>query len=217
MCDLASHYVDSPKEQIKNINDYYFNNKKINKLKKYECLSEQLKNIHEQIYKQMKQIKYTDTIIGFREVPDEVSLCINISNCPNRCEGCHSPELWDDIGIELTTEELDKLIKTNTGISCVCFMGGDNNPVKINELAKWIKSNYPELKTCWYSGCKILDENIELENWNFIKLGPYIKSLGGLDGKYTNQVFYEIIPTSYEDKPFEPIYRFKDVTYKFRK
>lgn len=165
----------------------------------------------------MKKIKYTNTIVGFREVPDEVSLCINISNCPNHCEGCHSPELWDDIGIELTNDELERLIKENKGITCVCFMGGDNNPVRINELAKFIKSNYPELLTCWYSGCKILDENIELENWNFIKLGPYIKSLGGLDSKYTNQVFYKIVMTPYEDKHFEPIYKFEDITYKFKK
>ena len=165
----------------------------------------------------MRQVKYTNTIIGFREVPDEVSLCINISNCPNHCEGCHSPELWDDIGIELTNDELEQLIKENKGISCVCFMGGDNNSVRINELAKFVKSNHPELLTCWYSGCETLDEDTELENWNFIKLGPYIKSLGGLDSKYTNQVFYKIVMTPYENKHFEPIYKFEDITYKFKR
>lgn len=163
------------------------------------------------------KIKYTNTIIGFREVPDEVSLCINISNCPIHCEGCHSPELWDDIGIELTNDELERLIKTNKGITCVCFMGGDNNPIRINELAKFIKSNYPELLTCWYSGREELNKFTELENWDFIKLGPYIKSLGGLDSKYTNQVFYKIVMTPYEDKNFEPIYKLEDITYKFKK
>lgn len=165
----------------------------------------------------MKQVKYTNTIIGFREVPDEVSLCINISNCPIHCEGCHSPELWDDIGIELTNDELERLIKTNKGITCVCFMGGDKNSFAINELARFIKNNHPELLTCWYSGREELSKFTELENWDFIKLGPYIKSLGGLDSKYTNQVFYKIVMTPYEDKNFEPIYKLEDITYKFKK
>ena len=43
-------------------------------------------------------LKYVDTLVSFQEVPDEISLCINISNCPCHCDGCHSPYLADDIG-----------------------------------------------------------------------------------------------------------------------
>ena len=64
-------------------------------------------------------MKYTDTQITFTEFPDEISLCINISNCSFHCPGCHSPELWEDIGTELTEEELSKLIEANNGITCV--------------------------------------------------------------------------------------------------
>ena len=38
-------------------------------------------------------LKYLNCQVTFAEVPDEISLCINITNCPNRCPGCHSPEL----------------------------------------------------------------------------------------------------------------------------
>ena len=58
-------------------------------------------------------IKYTDTQVTFREIPDEVTLCINISGCPNHCEGCHSLYLANDIGTELTFNELLKLIVLN--------------------------------------------------------------------------------------------------------
>ena len=55
-------------------------------------------------------MKYTDTQIGFQEFPDEISLLINISNCPFHCPGCHSPELWEDVGTELNYDEVEKLI-----------------------------------------------------------------------------------------------------------
>ena len=69
--------------------------------------------------------------IVFQEVPDEVSLAINITNCPNHCEGCHSPHLWDDIGEELTTELLSSLIaQYEKLITCVLLMGGDLGRVR---------------------------------------------------------------------------------------
>ena len=49
-------------------------------------------------------IKYTDTQIVFSEIPDEITLAINISNCQNNCPGCHSPYLKQNIGKELTTK-----------------------------------------------------------------------------------------------------------------
>ena len=43
-------------------------------------------------------LKYIDTKVTFAEVPNEISLCINISNCPCNCKGCHSSYLAEDIG-----------------------------------------------------------------------------------------------------------------------
>ena len=51
-------------------------------------------------------LRYYNFDIVFAEIPEEVTLAINITNCPNRCVGCHSPHLQQDIGENLTTEEL---------------------------------------------------------------------------------------------------------------
>ena len=138
-------------------------------------------------------LKFVDTLVSFQEVPDEISLCINISNCPCHCEGCHSPYLAEDIGTELTWNELEKLIKNNIGISCVCFMGGDSCPDYIEQLALFIKyqSWYP-LKVAWYSGKSSIPKDLDISLFNYIKVGPYIPKLGGLDKETTNQIMYKV-------------------------
>ena len=50
-------------------------------------------------------IKYKDYYVVFEEIPDKITLAVNITNCQNRCIGCHSPELRENIGKELTTDE----------------------------------------------------------------------------------------------------------------
>lgn len=43
-------------------------------------------------------LKYVNGGVVFQEIPDEVTLSINISNCPCHCPSCHSQYLWKDIG-----------------------------------------------------------------------------------------------------------------------
>ena len=136
-------------------------------------------------------LKYVDTKVTFAEVPNEISLCINISNCPCNCKGCHSSYLTEDIGKELNRLSLKELISNNKGITCVSFMGGDSSPLEIGALAHFIKIYFP-IKTAWYSGRQELSKEINLNNFNFIKLGPYIEELGPLNSKTTNQRFYKI-------------------------
>ena len=72
----------------------------------------------------LKFISYD--IVG-QEVPDEVTLAINITNCKIHCQGCHSPWLWEDKGFILDGKAIDKLMKTyGKDITCLCFMGGDS-------------------------------------------------------------------------------------------
>ena len=88
-------------------------------------------------------------------------------------------------------------------------MGGDSEPELVNLLAERV--HQLGLKTCWYSGKQELSDKINLNNFNFIKLGPYIKELGGLDSKTTNQRFYEhngLDSTIGEG--------WQDITYKFQ-
>lgn len=138
-------------------------------------------------------MKYTDTAIVFSEFPNEISLAINISNCPCHCIGCHSAYLANDIGSELNKDVLKELIIKNDGITCVGFMGGDASPSIVNELAEFVKDEFPKLKTGWYSGRDFLSDKIDIDNFNFIKLGPFIPEHGPLNNKNTNQRFYKII------------------------
>nr|DAJ95043.1 MAG TPA: anaerobic ribonucleoside-triphosphate reductase activating protein [Crassvirales sp.] len=137
-------------------------------------------------------LKYVDTKVVFAEVPDEITLAINISNCPCQCKGCHSSYLAQDTGEPLDLQHLTDLIDSNKGISCVCIMGGDANPSEVDDIAQDIKEYYPELKVGWYSGRQELDGNIELGNFDYIKLGPYIEEFGPLNSKTTNQRFYKV-------------------------
>ena len=137
-------------------------------------------------------IKYLNTQVTFSEIPDEISLCINITGCKIGCKNCHSSYLAQDIGEPLDLQHLTNLIDSNKGITCVCIMGGDANPSEVDDIAQDIKEYYPELKVAWYSGKQELPKNFNIEPFSFIKLGPYIEELGPLNSKTTNQKFYKI-------------------------
>lgn len=140
----------------------------------------------------MKKLKYLNYSIVMQEVPNEVSLAINISGCPHRCEGCHSKELWEYIGAYLT-DDIDALLEEYSDlISCVCFMGGDQN---LKELEYCIdKVRDKQLKTCLYTGTDnidLIDKSI-IQKLDYIKVGRYIEELGGLKSKTTNQRMYDL-------------------------
>ena len=133
-------------------------------------------------------LKYIDTSIVFQEVPDEITLAISITNCPNHCPDCHSKYLWEDTGDDLTIDALNAIIlKYKDGITCVCFMGGDRNKYEVYRLAKYIKDNYPILKIAWYTGQDQIDSDFPWDNFDYIKVGRYIKERGSLDNPNTNQ------------------------------
>lgn len=137
-------------------------------------------------------IKYIpqDTQVTFAEIPDEITLCINLSCCPHRCPGCHSPYLQMDYGVELENDTLNDLIEYNRGITCVCFMGGDGDKERLIELAKEVVNM--GLKTAWYSGEKEIDLYEYGWYFDYIKIGPYIKELGPINVSTTNQKLYKI-------------------------
>ena len=116
-------------------------------------------------------LKYANFDIVFQEVPEEVTLAINISNCPNQCPGCHSKYLWENTGKQLDTNELYRLVEQyKTGITCVCFMGGDNEPESVAQLARQVKKDYG-VKVAWYSGKNDLPQDVSTDHFDYIKLG----------------------------------------------
>jgi len=133
-------------------------------------------------------LKYLNTDIVFQEVPDETSLAINITGCPCRCPGCHSPHLWGDTGLPLDTKAIDSMMASQgENITCVCFMGGDAAPCQVESLAAYIHRCYPRHKVAWYSGRQYVPHNIDKQQFDYIKVGPYIAHLGSLKSIHSNQ------------------------------
>lgn len=150
-------------------------------------------------------MKYQQVRVTFAEIPDEITLCIEISGCPVHCLGCHSPWLWEDKGEELTIDRVKDLIKQNPGITCVCFMGGQ--PEEVEVLAKW--SRQPGIKIAWYTGLTEDQVYIDLRLFNYVKFGPYIAKKGPINKRTTNQRLYRVDFNDYG------IVRLDDITSKF--
>jgi anaerobic ribonucleoside-triphosphate reductase activating protein len=156
----------------------------------------------------MLKLNNWDIVTG--EVPDEISLALNLTNCPHRCPGCHSPELREDRGEPVDKKLLNTLIQQSTGITCVCFMGGDNDLDSLVEALRMIRKYYGlSLKTAWYTGNNLSTDipifSLVYSLLDYVKVGPYIKEFGPLTSKTTNQRMYRI-----KDG------QFIDITYKFQ-
>ncbi len=138
-------------------------------------------------------LKYINTDVVFQEIPDEVTLAVNISNCPCHCPGCHSKFLWADKGELLNQSAIDAMIvEFGKDITCICFMGGDSEPNAVDELSSYIRLTYPEIKTGWYTGRTLISSHINRQNFDYIKVGPYIAHLGPLKSPTTNQRLYRV-------------------------
>ncbi len=137
-------------------------------------------------------LKYYNTDIVFQEFPDEVTLAINLSLCPNGCPGCHSAYLQGDIGDELTEVRLLTLLDDyRDEITCVGLMGGDNDPEAVMHLFETVRFSYGKrLKTGWYSGRSELPKAFQPDLVDYLKLGPYVAECGPLNAPTTNQRMY---------------------------
>jgi anaerobic ribonucleoside-triphosphate reductase activating protein len=153
-------------------------------------------------------LKYANTDVVFQEIPDEVTLAINITNCPCHCPGCHSKYLWEDTGLPLNTDALDDFIdQYGRSITCIAFMGGDCDPKGVNMLAQYIHEEHPEFKVAWYSGRLRVPSFINKTDFDYIKVGPFIRHLGPLNKPTTNQRFYRKLDNG----------TFEDITSRFWK
>ena len=154
------------------------------------------------------KLKYLGYSIVFQEVPDEVTLAINISGCPHKCVGCHSKYLWEYDG-DYISDDLDVLIEKYKGlITCICFMGGDQNQKELVDLLIRIKRY--KLKTALYTGFDSMFNlnNRILDNLDYCKIGHYDFSRGGLNNSNTNQRMFK---WNWEAN------KWNDITYRFWK
>ena len=137
-------------------------------------------------------LKYVNTGVVFQEIPDEVTLAINISNCPCRCPGCHSHFLWGDVGTPLNEDFNDGFVaELGSDVTCISFMGGDAEPAEVDRLAKYIRRKYEKYKVAWWSGRIRITPAIDKNDFDYIKIGPFIRHLGPLKERTTNQRLYK--------------------------
>ena len=139
-------------------------------------------------------IKYVPemTNVVLEEIPDRLTLAIDISNCTGLCEGCHSPFLRRDVGVELTPEAIDSLIAGNFGINCFLFLGEGNDHAALMSAANYVCRAYPSLTLGLYSGRESVEEDV----WglfDYVKIGPFRPSCGPLNKTTTNQRLYRIL------------------------
>ncbi len=136
-------------------------------------------------------IKYVPemTSVVIEEIPDRVTLAVDISNCQGNCLGCHSPYLKTDIGVELTNEVIDRLVADNFGVNCFLFLGEGKDPDTLVRLAYHAKAL--GLAVALYSGRTSVEERI-FEVFDYVKVGPYIEAFGPLNSKTTNQRLYKV-------------------------
>ena len=142
------------------------------------------------------------TSVVLEEIPDRVSLGVDISNCRGNCTGCHSPFLKKDIGRELTPQVIDALVADNFGVNCFLFLGEGRDPEALLDLADHVRSK--GLLAAVYSGREEV-EDIFWNHFDYIKLGPYRPECGPLNQPSTNQRLYRRT----EDGGWE------DITFRF--
>lgn len=132
---------------------------------------------------------FTYKTISIAEVPNEISLIYSISGCGKSCKDCHSPELQSKNGDFLSLELFEKhLQEYKRHISCVCFLGGNwyDNFELYCQLAKQHNK-----KVCLYTGDNDIEDS-KKQHLDYLKIGPFIKELGGLENKNTNQKFIDL-------------------------
>ena len=136
-------------------------------------------------------IKYVPelTDVVMEEVPDRVTLAVEIPNCQGSCPGCHSSFLKLDLGKELTEAEADRLVEDNFGVNCFLFLGEGNDHEALMKLAAHLRTAHPKLELALYSGRQEVEEEI-YEAFDFVKVGPYVEALGPLSEASTNQRMY---------------------------
>ena len=145
------------------------------------------------------------TSVVIEEIPNRVTLAVEISNCQGNCVGCHSPFLKTDIGEELTEQVIDALVADNFGVDCFLFLGEGRDLDALQRLAAHVRRK--GLAAALYSGRTAVEDEI-YQAFDYVKVGPYIEKYGPLNSRTTNQRLYLV---SHKDGTFSK----EDITHRF--
>ena len=140
-------------------------------------------------------VPVVSTGITLNEVPDKVAFFIELGSCTQRCKGCHSKELWEEVkeptSLDVLLKEAEEAI--DKGANAIILMGGTCNGLLPEELCIILQALSEIAPTCLYSGSDDQKLNrffAEGTNITWIKTGSYKEELGGLSSPTTNQRFY---------------------------
>ena len=93
-------------------------------------------------------------------------------------------------GNAIDTCALDDFISRWQRHYLYCLHGWRRRPKGVNMLAQYIHEEYPMYKVAWYSGRLRIPSMVCKTDFDYIKIGPYIRHLGPLNKPTTNQRMY---------------------------
>lgn len=171
-------------------------------------------------------LKYpvVNTDITFNELPDKMAYAIELGACKQHCVGCHSPELQkEDVSLTSLLDILEEAQDAiDAGANAIVVMGGTNNKhITAESLIALLQDLSDIAPTGLYSGSEDeeQDKMIAMEgHCTWLKTGPYMDTLGGLESPRTNQRFYRIMTTyrlDAQDNLVDVRPCFLDETHKF--
>lgn len=150
---------------------------------------------------------YQGYTVSFQEVPDEISLVIEIADCPYKCPGCHSPELQKSAGRDLKIDIVSIIREYSDVITCVCLMGTGRDQKSVIDIANLVHDL--GFKAAVYTGSNRWGKLAK--HFDYVKYGPYVEKLGGLDSPNTNQHMIKVISRGIFGFTYE------DITDKFKR
>ena len=93
----------------------------------------------------------------------------------------------------LDADAIDAFVgEYGTDITCIAFMGGDADPKGVNLLAQYVREEHPQFHVAWYSGRVRIPSVVNVTDFDYIKIGPYLRHLGPLKSPTTNQRLYRV-------------------------
>lgn len=99
-------------------------------------------------------LNFFTVAVDSHRIEGETMLLIFLGSCPRQCAECVSEKFKEESENQLSISILHALIENNPDITCIGFVGGDNDHNNINFLANYIHLN-TNLKVCMYSSEKI--------------------------------------------------------------
>lgn len=123
----------------------------------------------------------------------------NVTGCPRKCPGCHTPELQTEAGETLDSDTVKSIVRYHAitekePITTILFFGGDHDPEFISLLEEVWEEYYMQFSLALYTGVETKEEvSPYLRRYlRYLKVGSYKESLGPITSNTTNQRLWDL-------------------------